>query len=216
MNPEGESLGQIMRTTVSSWYLVITRISLTIFAIVYLIIIIKFLADRTPEKMSKLKESIATFFIMFALVAFLHYIMIAVINLNQYGVKTAMNLGGQLSGIDGKNDEFDLYETALSKAYEISLVPGFIGLTMYLLLVFYTYKFVFIYAKRYINVIVLMLLAPVMFTVSGLKKIVTGVSDGSVKKWMKEFIFNVAIQTLHALFYATLIGFTLKLSDDRR
>ena len=85
---------------------------------------------------------------------------------------------------------------------------------MYLLLVYYTYKFVIVYAKRYINIIVLILISPITFVISTLKKIITGVNDNAIKKWLKEFIFNVVIQTLHAIFYAILIGFTLKLSDN--
>ena len=211
---DGDSLGKMMRSTVSGWYRFITKLSLAIFSIVYIVILLKLLADRTPERIKKAKESVIRFLLMFTIITFLHYIMLAVIILNKRGVNTALRMGSSLSGIHGKDDEYDLYETALSKAYEISAVPGFIGLVMYFLLVFYTYKFVFIYAKRYINVIVLMLLAPIMFVVSSTKKILTGVSDNSIKKWIKEFLFNVFIQSLHAIFYATLIGFTLKLSDD--
>ena len=209
-----KTVGQTIRAKISSWYKFISRASLAFFASGYLIMILKLLADKTPEKLKIVKESVFKFLIMFAIIAFLHYIMIAVMMLNEQGVGVAKSLGARLSGIDGQTDEYDLYETALSKAYEISAVPGFIGLVMYFLLVFYTYKFVFVYAKRFINIIVLMLIAPILFAVSTMKQIITGINDNSVKKWLKEFIFNVVIQTLHALFYATLIGFVLKLSDN--
>ena len=209
-----QSLGTLMRQTVSSWYRFIVRLSLSIFAIVYLITIVKLLSDRIPDRMATLKRSIFKFLFMFLLITFLHFIMILILQFNQAGVNIAKRLGASLSGINGETDEYDLYETALSKAYEISAVPGFVGLLMYLLLVFYTYKFVLVYAKRYINIIVLMLIAPIMFTVSATKDIIMGIKDNSVKKWFKEYIFNVIVQTLHAIFYATLIGFTLKLSVD--
>ena len=131
------TVGQVMRNSISTWYNFIKEICITVYLIVYLLVCLKLLSDRTPEKNTIVKESIKHFIVMFAVLLFLHYIMIAVILLNQRGVSFAESIGTKLSGVDMKSDEYDLYETALSKAYEISSVPGFIGLLMYLLLVFY-------------------------------------------------------------------------------
>ena len=210
----GETLGQVMRKTVSSWYRFILRISLSVYMLGYLMIVVKLLLDGTPEKLKTLKESVGRFIIMFVVTYFLSLIMIAILEINAEGLDLAKRVGSDFSGIDMVNDEYDLYETALSKAYELADVPGFIGLIMYLLLVYYTYKFTFVYAKRYINVIILILIAPVIFVVSTIKRIITGVNDGRIKKWFKEFIFNVIIQTFHAVAYAILIGLTLKMSDN--
>ena len=57
---DGDSLGKIMRNTVSTWYNLILKVTLFIFAISYLVILIKFLGDRTPDKMRKAKESLVT------------------------------------------------------------------------------------------------------------------------------------------------------------
>ena len=210
----GYSLGSVMRQAFSVWYIYIVRICISVYCVAYLIIILKLLADKTPEKIKILKESIFRFIMMFFVIYFLHYIMIGIISLNERGLDIAKSLGQTLSGIDMKTDEYDLYETVLSKAYELSAVPGFIGLIMYILLVYYTYKFAFVYAKRFINIVVLILLAPIIFVVSTIKRILMGISDGTIGKWFKEFIFNVVIQTFHALFYAMLIGLALRLSDN--
>lgn len=210
----GDTLGKLMRQSISEWYRTILKFSLIVYLIGYLIILIKVLIERTPEKIKLLKESMVRFILMLVVIYCLHYIMIAIFIINEDGINVAKSVGTKFSGIDMQNDEYDLYETALSKAYEIEAVPGFIGLIMYLLLVYYTYKFVFVYAKRYINIIVLILIAPILFVVSTIKKIITGVSDGRILRWFKEFIFNVIIQVFHAVFYSILIGFTLKMSDN--
>lgn len=210
----GDTFGKIMRTNISSWYKIILNFSLSVYFIGYLVIVLKLLADRTPQRMKTLKESIGRFILMFAVIYFLHYIMIAILLLNERGIGVAKSVGTMFSGIDMQNDEYDLYETVLSKAYELSSVPGTIGLIMYALLVYYTCKFVFVYARRFINIIILILLAPIIFVVSTIKKIITGSNDGRITRWFKEFIFNVIIQTFHAIFYAILIGYTLKMSDD--
>ena len=208
------TLGEKMREVISDWYRFILRVSLSLYAIAYLIIILKLFADRTPERLSIVKESLLRFIVSFAVISFLHVIMITILSFNEQGIQVAKKVGSNFSGIDMETDEYDLYQTALSKAYEVSSVPGFIGLIMYLLLVFYTYKFLIVYAKRYINIVVLTLLAPIIFVISSVGKILTGISDGRIKKWFKEYIFNVLIQTLHAIFYAILIGLTLRFSDN--
>ena len=208
-----KTLGELMRSSISDWYRFIRTSCISIYTIIYLIMVIKMLADRTPEKLKIVKESILRFIIMFGLLYFLHYIMIMIIKINDEGLAIAKKFGSTISGINMKTDENDLYETALSKSYEIALIPGFIGLIMYFFLVFYTYKFVFVYIKRYINIIVLILLAPIIFTISTLKRIIIGVNDNRIKTWVKEFVFNVIIQTFHAIFYAILMGLAFRISD---
>jgi len=211
---QGDTLGKLMRQNISSWYRVILRISISAYVIGYLIILIKLLAYRTPERIKTVKESLLRFFVMFAIIYFLHVIMIAIMSINTEGINLAKKIGTMFSGINMSTDENDLYETALSKAYELSMVPGFIGLIMYALIVFYTYRFVFVYAKRYINIVILILIAPVIFVMSTLKQIIFGTKDDKIKKWIKEFIFNVILQTLHAIYYSTIIGFTISLTQN--
>ena len=210
-----QNLAHIMRETISDWYRVVRNLSISIYSIGYLLICLHLLTNNTPEKLKIFKESLARFFIMFAVIFFLHYIMLLIITINQEGISIAKNVGIKLSGIDASTpQEYDLYETALSKAYEIAAVPGFIGLIMYFLLIFYTYKFVIFYVKRYINIIVLILISPIIFVISTIKKILIGINDGWIRKWTKEFIFNVIIQTIQAILYATFIGVVLRLSDN--
>lgn len=210
-----QNLAHIMRETISSWYRVVRNLSISIYSIGYLLICLHLLTNNTPEKLKTFKESLARFFIMFAVIFFLHYIMLFIIMINQEGISIAKNVGIKFSGIDANTpEEYDLYETALSKSYEIAAVPGFIGLIMYFLLIFYTYKFVIFYVKRYINIIVLILISPIIFVISTIKKILIGINDGWIRRWTKEFIFNVIIQTIQAIFYATFIGLVLRLSDN--
>lgn len=211
-----ESLGVTMRQNISDWYRAILYVSILVYVLGYFVIVLKLLSDRTPGKMKTLKESVLRFIVMFGVIYFLTYIMIAVLYLNSEGIKTAQTIGQEISGINMTDDEYNLYEVALTKAYEIEAVPGFLGLLMYLLLVFYTYKFAFVYIKRYINIIILILLAPIIFVVTTLKNIVTGINDGRITRWFKEFIYNVILQTIHAIAYSMLIGIALKLGgkDD--
>ena len=80
----GFTLGSVMRQTISVWYLYILRISISVYVIGYLIIVLKLLVDRTPERLKILKESIWHFIIMFIIIYLLHYIMIAIIKWRRF------------------------------------------------------------------------------------------------------------------------------------
>ena len=210
----GDTLGKIMRQNISIWYMFINRICILIFAVSYLLVVIKLLVNSTPENLKIFKESLLRFFIMFAIIYFLHIIMSLILNINDEILSVAKRIWANIAGSNMQNEEYDLYETALSKAYETAIIPGLIGTVMYLLLVYYTCKFVLVYLKRYINIIFLMLLAPIIFVVSSMKKILIGINDGKIRKWFKEFLFNVVIQSFHAIFYAIFIGITLNLANN--
>ena len=57
------ALGQLMRQTIGSWYRVIWKFSLSIFAIGYLLICMKLFTDNTPDKLKTIKESLGRFLI---------------------------------------------------------------------------------------------------------------------------------------------------------
>ena len=170
--------------------------------------------EKTPENISKFKELFVDWLIGIILIMFIHYFMIGVVHINEMLVEQAQEVGKNISGLNMADDEYDLYESALTKAYELNAMSGLIGLIMYAVLVVYTYKFVIVYAKRYLNIIILILLAPIMLLISSFKKVLSGGSAHIMGKWVKEFIYNVLIQFVHAIFYASTIGLTLKLSDN--
>ena len=59
------TFGETMRSTFSDWYRVIIRISFSVYIVGYLIIVLKLLANRTPERIKTLKESIGKFLIFY-------------------------------------------------------------------------------------------------------------------------------------------------------
>jgi hypothetical protein len=214
------SFSQYMKENISLWFTIIRTTCFGIMLITFIIFMVKFMIfNNNPENLALLKSMVVDWIIGLVLLFCIHYFMIAIMQLNEYGISQAKTLGSSLSGLaEGENaneEEYSLYEQALSKAYEINASSGLIGLLMYIMLVVYTYKFVIIYAKRYINVIVLIIISPIVIVISSFKKILSGKSVGMLRKWFKEFIYNVLIQTVHAMFYACCIGLTIKLSADK-
>lgn len=74
----------------------------------------------------------------------------------------------------------------------------------YLILVFFTVYFTFVYLKRVLYMAFLTMIAPVVAVTYPIDKISDGSAQG-FSKWFKEYIFNLLLQPLHLLLYFTLI-----------
>lgn len=214
------TMADIMKARVSAFYTILRKVCFGALFIIFVCVLIKnLLFDNTPESISLFKSTVIHWVIGLILIFSIHYIMIAIVNLNEAGVEKARSLGNQLSGLEegdkANSEEYSLYEQALSKAYELNVVAGNIGAFLYVLLVIYTYKFVFVYARRYINVIALIILSPILVIVSTLEKCFTGRNSRKLGVWFKEFIYNVCIQTVHATLYACTIGLTIKMMQTK-
>ena len=213
-------LAQIMKEKIAMWYSIIRTTCLGFMFIAIIFLCLKFLVfDRSPENLALFKTMFIHWIIGMILIYGIHFVMIGIVEINELGVSKAREIGAELSGLaegdEANKEEYSLYDQALTQAYELNIIAGNVGMIMYIMFVFYTYKFTFVYAKRYINVIVLILISPIVFLVSTIKKGLQGRNAGLTKRWFKEFIYNVCIQTVHALFYATCIGLTINLSNNK-
>lgn len=206
------SINDQVKETIAGWYMILRGLVIGALLILLLVLVIKAAITSSVGDKAILKRMLIDWCVALLLVLFIHYLMIFAINLNENLVADAEKMGQKISGM-AEGQEISLYESAITKAYEIKFLPGTIGMILYMMLVYYAYKFTFIYLKRYVNVIVLILIAPVVCGVYAFKKVLTGKSI-TLKKWIKEFIYNVFLQTLHALMYGSLVGLVLKYSDD--
>lgn len=119
------------------------------------------------------------------------------------------NEGGEVNGVQTLNWKTDLtgYVRFMAQPNINSLgVPTQFAYTMmYLVLVVYTFLFVFQYLKRLINIVFLTLVAPIVALAYPLDKISDG-SPQAFNTWFKEYIFNLLLQPMHLILYTVLIG----------
>ena len=123
--------------------------------------------------------------------------MLAVIKLNQSIVQLLCNAS---VGV-GKLEEIlyaDIVKLAASKSVPATIV--------YVVLIYYLVKFLLVYFKRLLNIAILTLIAPVVAIGYSIDKIKDGKSQ-SLSAWMKEYIYNVFLQIVHALIYSVFISF---------
>ena len=83
----------------------------------------------------------------------------------------------------------------------------------YLVLVFFTVYFTFIYLKRVLYMAFLTLIAPVVAVTYPIDKINDGSAQG-FQRWFREYIFNLLIQPMHLLLYFILITSAFSLAGE--
>ena len=206
------SINDVLKETVAGWYMILRGLGIGAMILLLLILAGKAAISRNSADSALIKRMLLDWLVGLLLIIFIHYFMVFAINVNEDMVKGSEKLGQSLSGMK-EGQEISLYESVISKAYEIKFKPGTIGMILYIMLVYYAYKFALVYLKRYVNVLVLILIAPIVCLMYAFKKVLSGKAI-TLKKWFKEFIYNVFLQSLHAVMYGTLVGLTLKYSND--
>ena len=206
-------LSDYLKETIAAWYVFIKYFCLAVMFIVFISLGIKAAVSSVAEEKSKFKEMIIYWIIGLILLFMLEDIIYAIIHVEQLIVDKLGEIGREIVGGSTSDQQVSLYESARTKAYEIKFSSGMLGLFMYIILVYYTFKFFVVYVKRYLNVMILILVSPIVMVMYTFRKVFQG-KGGIIGRWFKELLYNVFIQVVHAATYSILVGFSLSLSDN--
>lgn len=198
-----------IKKNVAQWYYIFRYIAIAIMLVLLIILAIKMAITSIAEQKALYKRMLVDWVVCFILLFFIHYFMIFVLYINE----SIIDLVKSVSIANSTNGEYSLYETVRSRAYDFKFTVGLTGAILYMNLVWFTCKFVYIYAKRFITMIILTVIAPVIVLFYSLKKVLTG-SSKVLTKWMEEYALNVLLQAIHALLYAVFVGIALKLTES--
>lgn len=187
-----------LRMKIAQWYVAIRTICiiLLLFTLIYLGIRTA-IASVAKEK-SEYKQKLVSWVVSFLIVMFIHYFMILILNFNEIAI-------GWITPPEDSTSV--LYEQMRSYAYEIPATKGWTGAIIYVFLVYYLIKMLFLYFKRVLIVYILAILSPAMGIAYSIQRI-NGKSK-ALGVWVKEFSFNVIIQFIHALIYTIMVGLIL-------
>ena len=197
---------------------------MAIMLIVLIFIGIKMAISSVASDRAFYKRMIMDWVAGMVLVFGIHYVMIFILELNETLIsmvsKTAEAIyeaePSEYGGLEQKSKtnediEVSIFETVRTRAYDVKLINGTTGMIMYAYLVYYAYKFTFIYFKRYLTVGILTMMAPAVSVSYALNKVLSGKTK-IFSTWLKEYFFNVILQTIHAIIYVTFVLNALKLS----
>lgn len=203
------SFTKAIKKNVAQWYYIFRYTAIAIMLVLLIILSIKMAITSVASQKALYKRMLVDWLVCFILLYFIHYFMIFVLYINE----SIINVIKKVSLTINTNGEYSLYETVRSRAYDWKFTVGFSGMILYMNLVWFTCKFVYIYAKRFITTIILTVIAPIIVLFYSLKKVLSGKAN-ILTKWMEEYALNVILQSIHALLYAVFVGIALKLTES--
>lgn len=212
-----------IRKLVAIWYYIMLLLAAAAMLVALIAIGIKMAISTIASDKAVYKRMLVDWVVGAIIIFTIHYFMILVIHLNGIIVGVIRDSSNAINQVQMKqlsesetekssqDIEISVYQEVKTRAYDPKLINGTIGMIMYLMLVFYAFKYTVIYLKRFFTIMVLTLMGPFVGVAYALQRVMTG-KGSSLSTWIKEYIFNVIIQIVHALMYAIFISQALVLA----
>ena len=204
---QGESITSQIRDSVAMWYVIARYFAIAAMLLVLVYLGIKLSINTVASEKATYKKMLTDWLVGFILLFVMHYFMIIVIKINESLIDIIVKIGGYTE------DGFSLYHTVRTRAYSMKFSVGVPAAVMYMLLVYYTIKYLIIYIRRYINVIILTITAPIVCLMNTFQKIKSG-KGMSLNKWFEEYLVNVLVQMVHVLVYVLCMQIALKMAEE--
>ncbi len=221
---KGNKIVKSIKESVAKWYYVMRLIVIAFMLILLIFIGIKMAISTIASEKSVYKQMLIDWVAGMIIVFSIHYIMIAILTINDTIVDAISPLAQEpveIQEVDKYGDkeklknssqiETTLYESARTRAYSMKLTDGFTGMIFYAVLVYFAWRFALIYLRRIINIIILTLMAPAVAASYAFNKVLTG-KPKVFSTWFSEYIMNVIIQIFHVLVYVSFVSTALVLS----
>lgn len=194
-----------VKKNIAKWYYVFRNIAIIGLLLVLLYMGIRMAISTAAADKAVYKRYLKDWLVSFIIVFSMHYIMIFILSINENLVDLMKN--------SSPNSEYFLYETVRTKAYELKFTSGIAGTIMYMVLVYLMIKYLFIYAKRYLTINILAVIAPLIGITYSIDKIKDNKSQ-SLSAWLQDFTFTTLLQTVHALIYTIFIPIAIESSEE--
>lgn len=217
-----------LKKLIAVWYYIIRLLAVAAMCVTLIAIGIKMAISTIASDKAVYKRMLVDWVVGMILIFTMHYIMYFSIIITDMLVDTVRESANQVNKVSmmqlattskdkdeviksNQDLEIDVYEEIRTRAYDLNLVIGLMGMIMYITLVFMAFKYTLIYIKRFLTLAVLTLMAPGIGVAYALQKVLSGKST-SLKSWLTEYLLNLLIQVVHALMYAIFISAALKFS----
>ena len=189
-----------IRTNTALWYYAVRTLAISIISIMLIWNLIRSISKNTSADQKAIaKNSLTDWLLSFALIMFMHIIIIVVLNFNDVILESIENFG--LVETDTSNF-FDALENAV---FAQNFVLGVASLIVYALLNWQTFKYILVYIQRFLTLVLLIMISPIIPVTYSTDRM-RGGKGAALNSWLRELLFNVFLQTLHAIVYAALVG----------
>lgn len=212
------SFVMIIRNLVATLYMALRNVALIGLLIALIYLGIRLVTATIGEQKAEYRKKLTSWAVAFIIVFVMHYFLIGVMKINEITVNICSNLGKNLVSAVSGGEYFDLSLAMRDLTYDTAFTKSALAMVLYFVMIFYMLKFLVIYFKRLFITSILIIIGPLLAIKNAIDKIRFNKSS-SMTTWMKEYIFSVGTQTIHALMYTIFIGMTYKLmatSDGMR
>lgn len=190
-----DSIIYLLRQNIAQWYYAVRLITIIGLLATLIYIGIRMAMSTVASDRAKYKGLLVNWIVSFIIVFTIHYIMVGILSLNEALVDVMHSgLGGETS----------VYDSIRSQAYDVKASTGWPAAILYACLVYLLIKFIFAYIKRLMVIDILTLMGPVVAIGYSIDKIKDNKSQ-SLSNWLKEYFFNVIVQSVHTLLYVSLV-----------
>lgn len=201
-----------LRQSLAGWYIIIRNLSIAVLLFVLIYTGIRMAITTISEKKAECKKRLIDWLVAIVIVFFLHFFMYLVLYIND---KLVMFFD-DLSSIFAENivgaSGFSLYDAVKTKAYAFDFMEGIPATVLYIILIYLFIRFLLVYLKRTFAVYILAMMGSLVGVKYAISK-AGGKKTDSLKSWMKEFAFNVLIQSIHCLIYTVFMTAALAASS---
>lgn len=204
---EAPSVLLVIRENIAIWYNVLRNLSIILLLITLIYIGIRIAISSAAEQKARYKDLLKSWATSFIIVFSIHYVMIIILTMNQMALDGIANVSTAING------EESLYDSVRNGSYALQATIGFRSLLFYAILIYMLIRFLWTYIKRFIVVSILTLMAPLVGIIYALDKIKDNRAQ-SFEKWFKEYLYNVIIQSVHALLYSLYVGLALNIAGE--
>lgn len=191
------SVVDIIRDVIVTWYTVFRKIAIIGMLITLLYLGIRIALNTIPEGKAKYKQMLVGWFFGFAIIFFIHYFIVGAITLNE-----------SLLQLIPHNTELGttVFEEIEAGMYQVNLAKSLAHILVFLVLFIYTLKFFYVYLKRLLTVLILIMMAPLMGITYAIDRINGNKTSSHFTTWIQEFSVNVFIQLAHGIIYVVFVS----------
>ena len=203
-----ESTAYKLKATIAKWYMALRTIALVglLSVLVYIGIRI-ILSSGSANNKAKYKNMLQDWVVAICILFVLHYMMAFMLNISNRLNEIIRNNVIQKT-TEGNNVDilFTEVRKEIGENYDNASIGNTAGYTiMYLMLVILTGVFTAQYFKRVVYMAFLTMIAPMIALTYPLDKIKDNKAQ-AFSFWLREYIFNCILQTVHLLLYTVLIA----------
>lgn len=199
--PGGKKLNEdsvlaTIRKLVAGWYYSVRNIAAIVLFIILLYTGLKMAISVSAEKKADYSKRLVTWLKCMVLIFIIHYIIIFILNINDLTVSLFAKTVSKANS---------LHDTIEARAYDVRFTVGITGMIMYVTLIVYWVRFLFLYFRRYIYNIIYIVLASFAIVRYAIDNSNAKGKSG-FERWLNKFVSNIIIQPAHALAYTLFMG----------